>query len=62
VPVAIANAELRQAVPLVDGAVDDLRAALLVGSIFILASAVIGFRATNTRSETPEGRIEPAVP
>jgi hypothetical protein len=35
---------------------------LLVGSIFILASAVIGFRATNTRGETPEGRIEPAVP
>ena len=32
--------------------------ALLVGSIFILASAVIALRATNTRGETAEPAIE----
>jgi EmrB/QacA subfamily drug resistance transporter len=32
--------------------------ALLLGSIFILASAVIGLRATNTRGETEEPTIE----
>jgi hypothetical protein len=35
--------------------------ALLVGSIFILASAVIALRATNTRGEAPETAV-PAEP
>jgi hypothetical protein len=34
----------------------------LVGSIFILAAAVIGLRATNTRGEEPERRDEPSEP
>jgi MFS family permease len=36
--------------------------ALLVGSIFILAAAVIGLRATNTRGEQPERRDELSEP
>jgi EmrB/QacA subfamily drug resistance transporter len=40
--------------------------ALLTGSIFLLAAAVIGLRTTNTRGEAPEprpeARPEPAVP
>jgi EmrB/QacA subfamily drug resistance transporter len=36
--------------------------ALLVGSIFILAAAFIGLRATNTRGEQPEQRDELAEP
>jgi hypothetical protein len=36
--------------------------ALLVGSIFILAAAVIGLRATNTRGEEPKRRDEPSEP
>jgi len=32
--------------------------ALLVGSVFLLAAAVIGLRATNTRGEQPERRDE----
>jgi EmrB/QacA subfamily drug resistance transporter len=36
--------------------------ALLVGSIFILAAAVIGLRATNTRGEQPERHDELAEP
>jgi hypothetical protein len=36
--------------------------ALFVGSIFILAAAVIGLRATNTRGEQPERRDELTEP
>jgi EmrB/QacA subfamily drug resistance transporter len=36
--------------------------ALLVGSIFILAAAFIGLRATNTRGETATPAAHPAVP
>jgi hypothetical protein len=36
--------------------------ALLVGSIFILAAAVIGLRATNARGEAPQSTIDAAVP
>ena len=34
--------------------------ALAVGSVFLLAAAIIGLRATNTRGEQPERRDEPA--
>jgi MFS family permease len=36
--------------------------ALLVGSIFILAAAVIGLRATNTRGEEPQPAAPDALP
>jgi MFS family permease len=35
------------------------RQALLVGSIFVLASAFIALRATNTRGETPDENMQP---
>jgi hypothetical protein len=36
--------------------------ALLAGSIFILAAAIIALRATNTRGETPQPPVPDALP
>jgi len=40
------------------GAFAGIQRGLLVGSIFVLASAVIALRATNTRGESEEAPIE----
>ena len=59
------NALLAAHTPLANAMTAGFQRALLVGSIFILASAVIGLRATNTRGEgqgpAPEALPEPAV-
>jgi MFS family permease len=44
-----------------DALTSGFQRALLVGSIFILAAAIIAFRATNTRGETPQP-VPDAVP
>jgi hypothetical protein len=59
------NSLLAAHTPVLNAVTAGFQRALLVGSIFILASAVIGLRATNTRGEgeapAPEPVPEPAV-
>jgi EmrB/QacA subfamily drug resistance transporter len=52
------NHLLAAGTPLPDALTSGFQRALLVGSIFVLASAVIALRATNTRGETEEPAIE----
>jgi EmrB/QacA subfamily drug resistance transporter len=53
------NDLLAAGTPAANALTEGFQRALLAGSIFILAAAVIGLRATNTRDEAPE--VAPAV-
>ena len=48
------NDLLASGTPVADALTDGFQRALLVGSIFIFAAAIIALRATNTRDEAPE--------
>jgi predicted MFS family arabinose efflux permease len=52
------NHLIAEGTPVSQALTSGFQRALLVGSIFILASAVIALRATNTRGETQESPIE----
>ena len=52
------NHLLATGTPVPDALTSGFQRALLVGSIFILGSAVIALRATNTRGEMEESAIE----
>jgi hypothetical protein len=48
------NDLLASGTPVADALTDGFQRALLAGSIFIFAAAIIALRATNTRDEAPE--------
>jgi hypothetical protein len=52
------NHLIAEGTPVSQALTSGFQRALLVGSIFILASAVIALRATNTRGETEESPLE----